>query len=157
MVISTVAISYGIFTYMRGSPISTIQFNSLRYIWILMQLQLKNYCVNIIIIIGLHSSVRYLFTCQRKDSSWFLEAYRVLINLLAKFLVGQPELLSIKIDWQWIIFSQWQLLHLGKAEMESRDENPSVIVASSPFPLSLVALPLAYTFSCAKWGVYLQA
>ena len=118
-----------------------------------MQLQLKNYCVNISIIIGLHTSVRYLFTCQRKDSSWFLEAYRVLINLLAKFLVGQPELSSIKIDWRWIIFQPMVVTSSG----ESRDENPSVIVASFPFPLSLVALPLAYTFSCAKWGVYLQA
>lgn len=93
------------------------------------------------------------FSCQRKDSFWFLEAYRVLINLLAKFLVGQPELSSIKIDWRWIIFQPMVVTSSG----ESRDENPSVIVASSPFPLSLVALPLAYTFSCAKWGVYLQA
>lgn len=108
---------------------------------------------NISIIILLHTSVRNLFTCQRKDSFWFLEAYRVLINLLAKFLVGQPELSSIKIDWRWIIFQPMVVTSSG----ESRDENPSVIVASSPFPLSLVALPLAYTFSCAKWGVYLQA
>lgn len=103
---------------------------------------------NISIIILLHTSVRNLFTCQRKDSFWFLEAYRVLINLLAKFLVGQPELSSIKIDWRWIIFQPMVVTSSG----ESRDENPSVIVASSPFPLSLVALPLAYTFSCAKWG-----
>lgn len=69
------------------------------------------------IIIGLHTSVRYLFTCQRKDSSWFLEAYHVLINLLAKFLVGQPELSSIKIDCQWIIFQPMAVTSSG----ESRD------------------------------------
>lgn len=72
---------------------------------------------------------------------------------MAKFLVGQPELSSIKIDWWWIIFQPMAVTSSG----ESRDENPSVIVASSPFPLSLVALPLTYTFSCVKWGVYLQA
>ena len=86
------------------------------------------------------------------DSSWFLEAYRA-YKFMAKFLVGQPELSSIKIDLWWIIFQPMAVTSSG----ESRDENPSVIVASSPFPLSLEALPLTYTFSCVKWGVYLQA
>lgn len=136
-------LSHGIFTYMRGSPISTIQFNSLWYIWILMQLQLKNYCVNISIIIGLHTSVRYLFTCQRKDSSWFLEAYRVLINLLAKFLVGQPELSSIKIDWQWIIFQPMAVTSSG----ESRDGKQRWKSFSDRCKLSFSSVPCGFA-SC---------
>lgn len=75
-----------------------------------------------------------------------LLAVRNIPHFSRKFRAGQPGLSSIKINFRQVIFQPM----VFSSTQRRRNENPSVIIASSPFPPPLTASPLTCAISCGS-------